>query len=211
VVTDEITNSQTPSQYLEKHGLTRKLARLGVTEEQLQSMRFSPSSEGFPFDQWTVQRRGDIPSEANPLVKAYCALKWLILENPEDSRDTDDAWRLVSEAMAAPLVAMGLRTKDAQSKRAKNPRGKINKGEVTIGQLIERLALQPQYRSDTAKDLWPRFFAVLSEHELYPKEIEDPSSLSKYAYEYDFGDGQKKITFRRFANIVSRARAAKSR
>ena len=209
---DETRNRQTPSQYLEEHGLTRKLTCLGVTVEQLQSMRFSPSSDGWPFDQWTVQWHGDIPNSAREYVKAYCALKWLILEDPADSRDKDDAWRLVNEVIAAPLVAVGVGTKAAQSRRAKKPRGKVTSGGDTLDQLIEKLAARPQYRAQTAKDLWPRFFAVLNDEGLDPKEIiEDPSSLSKYAYEYDFGDGRKKITFGRFANIVSRARAARSR
>lgn len=210
-MTNEITNNKTPSQYLETHGLTRKLARLGVTDEQRQSMRFSSSNNGRPFDQWSVRWVGDIPREAIPHVKAYSALKWLVLEDPADSRDTEDAWRLVSETMAAPIVAMGVRTKDAQSRRAKKPRGKITSYGETLGHLIENLALQPQYRSETAKELWTHFFAVLRERELYPEEIKDPTSRAKYAYEYDFGDGRKKVTFGRFANIVSRARSAKSR
>ena len=210
-MTNEITNNETPSQYLETHSLTRKLARLGVTDEQRQSMRFSSSSKGWPFDTWSVQWVGDIPREAIPHVKAYCALKWLILEDPADSRDKEDAWRLVSETMAAPIVAMGVRTKDAQSRRAKNPRGRITSYGETLGQLIERLALQPQYRSDTAKKLWAHFFCLLEMKELHPEEVADPASLTKYAYEYDLGEGRKRITFRRFANIVSRARTAKSR
>jgi hypothetical protein len=174
-------------------------------------MRFSSSSKGLPFDEWSVQWVGDIPREAIPLVKAYCALKWLILEDPSDSRETENAWRLVSETMVAPIVAMGVRTQDAQSRRAKKPRGKITSYGETLGQLIERLALQPQYRSDAAKELWPRFFCLLEMKELHPEEVADPASLTKYAYEYDLDEGRKRITFGRFANIVSRARTAKSR
>jgi hypothetical protein len=164
------TNNMTPSQYLETHKLTQELARLGVTAEQRQSMRFSSSNKRWPFDQWTVQWQGNIPSEAIPHVKAYCALKWLILEDPADSRDKQDAWRLVSETMVAPLVALGVRTKDAQSRRAKKPRGKVTSYGETLGQLIEKLALQRQYRNRSAKELWPHLFSVLNELERYPED-----------------------------------------
>jgi hypothetical protein len=210
-VTDEIANNETPSQHLEAHDLTRQLARLGVTEEQRQAMRFRGTNKGWPIDLWSFEFLNTTPPQAMRLIKAYCALKWLILENPPYSRDKEDAWRLVNETMIAPIVAMGLRTKDAQSKRAKNPRGKVTSGGATIGQLIESLALQPQHRSDTARELWDHFYCLLEMQELYPKEVADPASPTKHAYEYDFGEGRKKVTFRRFANVVSRARRAKSR
>ncbi len=210
-VTNEVTNNETPSQYLETHEFTRQLARMGVTEEQLQAMRFRRTNKGWPFDQWSFEWSETTPPEAFPLVRAYCALKWLILENPSYTRDKEDAWRLVSETMAAPIFMIGVKSKEAQSKRAKKPRGSITSGGETIGQLIERLALQPQHRSDTAKELWAHFFCLLGMKELYPKEVADPASLTKYAYEYDFGEGRKKVTFGRFANIVSRSRSTKSR
>lgn len=153
----------------------------------------------------------DIPAEAIVLVKPYCALKWLILDDPIECRDTDDAWRLVSATMAAPLVTIGLRTKAAQSKRAKQPRGKVTDAGETLSQLIKELVLQRQYRHNTAKELWPHFFDVLNQNDLDPKGIDDPASHTTYAYRYDWRGGRKEITFRRFANIVSSARSAKSR
>lgn len=208
-MTNEMANNETPSQYLETHDLTRKLASLGVTDEQRQAMRFRKTNKGWPFSQWTFEWLANTPREATSLIKSYCALKWLILEHPCDSRDKEDAWQLVSETMIAPVVAIGLRAKEAQSKRAKKPRGSITTGGEALCQLIGRLAQEPQYRTETAKELWPRFFAVLEEQELYPIEIEDPTNLRKCAYGYDFKDGQKKITFGRFANIVSAVRSAR--
>ncbi|MFZ1007453.1 MAG: hypothetical protein WAN65_11485 [Candidatus Sulfotelmatobacter sp.] len=198
--------TETPSQYLESHYLTRELARLGVTDEQLQGMRFRSSNQDRPFSRWSYTWLGKIPSQVIPLVKAYCALKWLVLENPSYSRDKEDAWQLVAETMAAPTLAIGERARDAQSKRAKRPRGKITDDGETIDQVIQKLAVNPQYRRDTAKELWTRFWHLLMEKELDPKEIEDPENAEKQTYAYDFKNGRKEMTFRRFQCVVSKAR-----
>jgi len=201
-----------PGQYLEAHSITRELDRLGVTHEQRQSIRFPSSNVGYPFDQWATCWSGNVPREAAGLVKAYCALKWLILEDPPESEDTHHAWRLVSETVAAPIVAVGLRTKSAQSKRARKPRGKIAGFEETLGQLIKELALSSRYRDNTARELWPHFFDVLSQKDLDPTEIEDPTHHTACVYQYDSAcGGRKEISFRRFANIVAKARSARSR
>jgi len=208
-MTTEPAENQTHNEYLETHDLTRELKRLGVTNDQLQAMRFRGTNKGWPFDQWTFTWLCPIGLESLSLVRAYCALKWLILETPTNSRDTEDAWRLVGETMAAPTLAMGERTRRAQSERAKKPRGKITDGGTTIGQIIGYLAVGPQYQGNRAKELWPHFFALLDKEGLNPKETVDPENSQKWTYEYGFRDGRKKITFRRFENIVARARARK--
>ena len=210
-MTNEMANSETPNQYLETHYLTRELARLRVTDAQLQGMRFTGTNKDWPFDQWSFTGLGTIPRQAIPLVKAYCALKWLILENPSNSRDKDDAWRLVSETMAAPTFAIGERTRYAQSTRAKKPRGRINDDGRTIDQVIRELALKPQYRRNPAIELWPHLRGLLGE-DLDPQEITDqrnPEDPKKWAYTYDFKGGRKQITFLRFKDIVSQARRKK--
>lgn len=199
------------TEYLEAHELTRRLDRLGVTREQRQSMQFTRSCKGQPFAEWTTCRVGEIPPDALLLIKPYCALKWLILEDPPESRDTDEAWTLVSAAVAAPIIEIGLRTKRAQSERAKKPRSRVTDFGETLEQLIAELALDPQHRDSTAKDLWPHFFAELDTQELNPEEVNHPLDVTKCGYMYDFGSGRKKITFGRFANIVSQARRKKSR
>lgn len=205
-MTNEMANNETPSQYLKTHDLTRQLERLGVTEEQLQAMRFRGTNKRWPFEQWSFEWLETTPPKAIPFIKAYCALKWLILENPSYSRDKEDAWRLVNETMAAPIFAIGVRAKVAQSRRAKKPRGKITSDGKTIDQVIGSLAVKPQYQSDSAKELWPHLRAWLDEEGLNPEEMVDPGDSQKWTYAYDFRDRRKKITFRRFEGIVSRAR-----
>jgi hypothetical protein len=77
---------------MEQHPFTSQLRSLGVTDEQLRAIQFHANNQGFPFDLWQVARVGDLPTEASNLIGPYCALKWLILDNPPWSRDKDDAW-----------------------------------------------------------------------------------------------------------------------
>ena len=96
----KMAKQMTPAQYMKSHYVTRELQRLGVTDEQLQNMRFSGKNRNDPFERWSFWFDGpaDGPS---PLVKAYCALKWLILEGPPASREREDAWRLGGEGPSA--------------------------------------------------------------------------------------------------------------
>ena len=199
----KMAKQMTPAQYMKSHYVTRELQRLGVTDEQLQNMRFSGKNRNDPFERWSFWFDGpaDGPS---PLVKAYCALKWLILEGPPASREREDAWRLVGEAMAAPTFAIGDRARTAQRKRAKEPRGKVAGSKKTIGEMIRELAQKPQHRHETARELWTHFFDYLGGLELDPREVSS-NDPSKSAYSYDFQEKRKRIGFERFSNIVSEA------
>src|SRR5579862_8649047 len=117
-------DTQPPEEYIASHEITLQLKRLGVTDGQLEAIRFRPNPKGRPFDQWSFTWGTGTPLTAITLMKAYCALKWLILENPEHSRDKDDAWHLVSVTVAAPIYRTGIKHKEAQRLRAKKPRGK---------------------------------------------------------------------------------------
>ncbi len=210
-MTRDMTPWETPAQHLETHCLTRELQRLGVTNEQRQAMRFKGADKGLPFDRWSVTAPGNTPNRAIPFLRTYCTLKWLILEDPPSSRDKEDAWRLLAETMAAPTFAIGQATRNAQSERARKPRGKITEDGETINQVILELALNPQYRRDTARELWPRLWQLLNEKELDPKENENSENPKKWTYEYDFKNGRKKITFGRFQRVVSKAHAEKKK
>ena len=115
-------NMQTPAEYVASHELTLQLKRLGVTDGQLEAMQFRPNQEGRPFINGRSPGARGTPLTALSLVKAYCALKWLILENSKHSRDKDDAWHLVSATMATPIYRMGISYKETQRLRAKKPR-----------------------------------------------------------------------------------------
>jgi len=147
-------NTQTPAEYVASHEITLQLKRIGATETQLDAMRFRPNNTGRPFDQWTFTWGPGTPLTAIPFIKAYCALKSLIIENPEYSRDKDDASHLVAAAMAAPIYRMGLNYKETQRLRAKKPRSKLTEEGQSIHSIIARLALSREYRDEFARELW---------------------------------------------------------
>jgi hypothetical protein len=200
-----MTGSMTPEAFLNEHELTSRLRRLGVSDQQLEAMRFSWSNQGWSFEQWTVTWLEGTPEEAIPLVKAYCALKWVILEDPPESADKDAARRLVTVTLAAPNHALGLRFRRSQARRASKPRGKLADGR-TLDQIIAELASRPERRDETALELWPHFHAELDRLDLDPKEIRDPKDPQRMAYAYGYRDGRKTITFGQFANVVSKSR-----
>jgi hypothetical protein len=199
-------NTQTPAEYVASHELTLRLKHQGVTDEQLEAMRFRPRQESWPFDQWSFTWGAGTRLAAIPLIKAYCALKWLILENPEYSRDKHDAWHLVSVTVAAPIYRIGLSHKEAQRLRAKKPRSKLTEDGQPIPSIIEQLALSPDHRDETAEELWGHFFHKLDEAKLRPKE-KHHSDPRKCAYTYKPYNGtETSITYGRFANLVSKYR-----
>ena len=96
------------------------------------------------------------------------------------------------------------RIREIQSINAKRLRSIIQK-------LIEKLALSKEHNAESAKQLWTHFFYELEASEFDPEEINNMTDLSKSAYEYNFLGKRKRITFGRFANIVSNYRKFKSR
>jgi hypothetical protein len=77
-----VSNAPTPDDDLAQHPFTAQLKCLGITDTQLEAMHFPRSNRGLPFDQWSVRASGDTPDAAVPLLKLYCALKWLLLGDP---------------------------------------------------------------------------------------------------------------------------------
>lgn len=199
-------NTQTPAEYVASHEVTSQLKGLGVTSDQLDAMRFRPNNAGRPLDQWPFTWGPGTPLTAVPLIKTYCTLKWLILENPEPSRDRDDASLLVSVVMAAPIYRAGINYKETQRRRAKKPRSKITEDGQSVHAIIERLALSPEHRDETANELWLCFYNKLDEAKLRPNEIThtDPK---KAAFSYKpFDRSTASMTCGRFANLVTEYR-----
>lgn len=197
---------QTPAEYLASQEITLQLKRLGVTETQLDGMKFRPNNTDRPFAQRTFTWGPGTPLTAIPHILAYCALKWLILENPESSRDKDDASHLVSVAMAAPIYRIGINHKESQRLRAKKPRSKTTEDGESMHSIIERLALSPEHRDEIALELWGHFHHALQEAKLRPSEISHPDR-KKRAYTYKPYDGSTaSMTCGRFANLVSQYR-----
>jgi hypothetical protein len=182
-----------------------ELTKRGVTGEQLVEIRFREKDRSYPFDQWSFTWGSNLPLEAIPFVKAYCALKWLILDEPPASRDKEDAWRYVNDSMIAHAATAGLKHREAQRRRAQRPRVKVTDDGQTIGQMVEQLIRNPEHKDETARELWPQFYAALDKLGLDPQEV--PYSDT---YKYTFGKKQRKMSYRQFANIVSASRARKS-
>src|SRR5262249_38042734 len=105
-MSQSITTSsfENPEDFVSNHPITLELIQHGVSELQLQTMRFRRNNQGWPFDQWPTTWNGNIPIGAIPLVKGYCALKWLIVDNPPYSREKEDAWRYLNDLAIAPFV-----------------------------------------------------------------------------------------------------------
>jgi hypothetical protein len=118
---------QSPHEYLSQHEISREMLRLGVSKAQLDAIKFR-SARGLAFDYWSLYCPNKIPESAIPLLKAYCTLKWLTLEDPPYSRDKEDAFRLVRDVTIAvrdvtiaPLIASAVKARVAQ--RANSERG----------------------------------------------------------------------------------------
>jgi hypothetical protein len=200
----EVQSALTPAEFVVNHELTQRLGRLGLTEEQLQAIGFGSTNVGLPFALWSCTwGNGPMPVEAIHLVKPYAALKWLSYVNPPPSPDRDEASRLISETSVAPIFEAGLKYRRTQSARARKQRGKLEGNGLTMSAVVHRLATRPERLTDSARELWPHFQAALDELGLSPEES---GCDRKRFYTYDFNDRRKKISFRQFANIVSKAR-----
>jgi hypothetical protein len=199
----------TPQEYVRTHPITIELTKRGVSDDQLAAMRFRDKDQAHPFDQWACVWGNGMPVEAMPFVKAYCTLKWLILDDPPPSRDKDDAWRYASAAMMAPVVAMGLRHQEAQRQRAQRFRVKVTEDGQTIRQVAEQLARKLEYREESAPQLWRHFYAELDELGLDPEEVTCSDPRKGY-YKYMYRDKRRKITYGQFANLVSAVRTGRS-
>lgn len=110
---------QSPSDHLAQHSLTAEMVRLGVTPAQLDAIRFRANNNGWEFDQWLTEAPPGLPATALGLVKAYCALKWVVLEDPPATRDRRDAWDLIKDTLTAPLVQSAIAARAAQLANSK--------------------------------------------------------------------------------------------
>lgn len=206
----DIKKSATAEELLNSHSITKQLRAFGLTDAQLAGLRFRNTRPENEFNLWPFQWLEGTPLKAAHLFKAYCALKWLLLENPPHSESKESAWAYIALTEAAPLSQIGRDTKAAQSKRAQNPRGKIPGEGKTVNKLIEELALNPEYLDESAKELWSHFFAELDELGLEPEEHE-ALDLKKCSCKYSIEGSPRNITLGRFSNIVSTTRKKKTR
>lgn len=101
-----------------------------------------------------------------------------------------------------------------QSERAKHSRGKITDEGETIGDLIDRLALEKDALGDyvTAPSLWDPLFSALNDAGTSPKETRNNGKPRKSYYRYTTSNGKGKTIQRdTFENKIMLCRKKLSR
>ena len=87
-----------------------------------------------------------------------------------------------------------------QRELAQKPRKKTP-GGVPITQIFFQFFKENDDIEKSSKILWREFFNELASHELCPQKHRDTG-----AYEYRGADGPQRLTYKRFANLRSKAR-----
>jgi len=201
-----MTTTQT-SEYLASllstHPIVLELNRLGATEEQLENIRFWKKGEDCPFEEWPITWKGNLAPAAISLARAYCALKWIVLDDPPSSHDRDAAYRQISAIEIKPFIDTAERHSLAQSNRAKKKRKRINEDGTTLKDIIQRLMSKPELAMLKAKKLWPHLYSALDEIGAGPVDISSAKDLNTPTYKYETCNGSTIIKFDRFQNIMS--------
>jgi hypothetical protein len=142
-----------------------------------------------------------IPSKIFGKIEWLWKLKYTIQVYPKKG------FPILVENTSAIDLEHGKTFRKTQTEKAKKKRGKISDDGETMREVIERLALI--HREESAKRIWPHFFSELESLGLEPESIYDPEGLEQWTYTYDFLDRRKKITLKRFADVISEFRRNK--
>lgn len=103
--------AMTPDEYLSQHAIRQYLKSRGLTDKQLEDVRFR-YTEGDEFRDWRI-RTPSLPvtllndQSVWSALRAWCALRWLILDHPDSSRNTRDAWDYIALHLAGPILEAG--------------------------------------------------------------------------------------------------------
>jgi hypothetical protein len=164
---------------LEAFPATKKLRELGFTDEQLTSSRFSRKYLGYPFDEWPFTWPDDAPVEGNPMslihLKSYLAYRHALIDGPKLG--------------GLPMIQGRMNHLAVQSANAQKKRGFLPELGMSMKDFIPQFCRRPEFREQTAKQIWPHLFSELNIRGLDPEEQEDGS------YTYSFKDGTKSISF----------------
>jgi hypothetical protein len=157
-----------PENFLAANELTKRLKKLGLTNRQLGAVRFTGLNNDWPFNLWSFTWGHGTPQTAIGHLKAFAALKWLVLESPPHSRDKEDAQRLVNDILAQPALRNGLSFNEAQRARALRPRGALTSDGRNMNEFISSVALDLAFEK-RVKELWPIFIDELRNAGLHPE------------------------------------------
>jgi hypothetical protein len=195
---------QSGQEYLAEHPLTRVLSKLGLTNEQLSMIRFSPNNDGLPFDLWPIRCPSDIPDPAMSLLKPYCALRLLILDDHVLSGHKENAWQLVADALSSPIFI-----RERQRTIAQMPRIIVTQDGKTMCEFVTEFALKPEHENQPAKRVWELFFEELDRLGMLTSETKKQHPFDEYEY-YDMKGNKRPIRFKYFSTLLSEARNQKS-
>ncbi len=159
----------------------------------------------------------------------------LFLQEFSDPEKTNPAFRSLIELMK-PAVASDMSNEDpafaialikkwadsgkkhnaAQKEKAKKPRGKLDIGygedeAMTITRVIGKLAMCHEFKEDTARELWSRFYGILDDDLQLAPEVIEHLDWKKSTYKYDYKDGRKSITGGHFSDVVGEYRTEKKK
>lgn len=101
-------NHLTSEEFVEQHELTKFLKELGLSDAQLENVRFKKNSDD-PYSQWRAQATTEWPPGMEDHLQAWCTFRWLILEEPPYSRDRDDAHTHLAIYLAKSQLQAGLK------------------------------------------------------------------------------------------------------
>ena len=126
--TDTPETRETPEQFLRNHELTLRLEKMGMQAAHLDGVSFR-RRDGEAFSDWRVvsttpwspisqfvdnvdpkyqdDRFGRGITALVDAQRAWCTLRWLILDNPPESEDTRAAWELLERNLARPTYEAG--------------------------------------------------------------------------------------------------------
>jgi hypothetical protein len=181
------------------------LKKLGLSEEQLNSIKFSQKHRDRPIDEWPMTYDPDIKIAATPklpsLMRRYAVLKFALVDGPaENSPQVSEAFALISNEQVAGLAAEGLAFFSRQKGAAQKPRGYIPEIRMTMREFVMEYALRGENRLLSALELWPGFGAHLRWNGL-------DGILKGDGYNYLNG---KSLAFVTFRNYVGDARKTNS-
>lgn len=123
--------------------------------------------------------------------------------------------RLHMTARAAAMLApakTGRAHKKEQKRKARKPRAAVADNGETVTEIIERLAVSPEFEEETAMQLWDRFHGELDVIGMAPERDESNKDPRKWFVQYFDSKGKERtLSCGRFQTIVSEARSQKSR
>jgi hypothetical protein len=101
-----------PAEVLEKNDLTQMLRLVGTTEADLALLRFIKFNPELPFGMWAITGPEWLVVKYQGLSRAYCALRWLVIDDPPSSRNKSEGRHRRLQSRPANPVAGGLRQAD---------------------------------------------------------------------------------------------------